>query len=266
MENLEIALSPCPNDTYLFHAWIEGKIGPPPRPYYADIEELNGWALEGRFPLIKLSFACFAEVLKSYELLPIGSALGFNCGPKLIAKAPFPLEEFKEKVVALPGRHTTAHLLTKRLLQEPRAKRFCLYHEIESLIERGDVDCGVIIHENRFTFEKKGFCQLLDLGERWERLYSAPLPLGGLAIKRSLPTNVKQEILSLLQQSLTYARTYPEASRPFVIKHSQEKDPRVVAEHIATYVNKETEALSPRALQAIGSLIGLSQPEKWLFT
>ncbi len=252
---MKIALSPCPNDTYLFHAWITGEVGEelPIEPYYADIQQLNEWALMRRYPLIKISISLYPEIEKDYELLPVGAALGFNCGPKLIAKTPFPPEEISQCRVAIPGLHTTAHFLLNRLLPPPKEKLFCLYHEVAALINAGVVDCGLIIHESRFTFAQAGLHEIVDLGSLWHQQTELPLPLGGLALSRSHP---KAPIISILKASLAAAHRSPEKALPFILHHSQEKDPHIVLQHIATYVTDETAQLSPRGQQAIHTLLG----------
>jgi len=259
---VKIAISPCPNDTYLFHAWITGLVRKPPEVTFADIQQLNELAFQGDFPLIKISFNCFKHVFDTYQLLPVGSALGFHCGPKIIAKTPFPIEELTQKRIAIPGKETTAHLLLEKLLPNPEAKHFCLYHEVAPLIEQGVVDCGLIIHETRFTYASMGFSEIIDLGKMWHERFHLPLPLGGIAIRRDCP--YKEDILQTLQQSLRHARTHPEASHSFILEHAQEKRVDVVEQHIATYVNKESEWLSEKGLRAIETLTGLC-PEDLLF-
>ena len=252
---MKIAISPCPNDTYLFHAWIKGLIGKPPETAFADIQQLNELACEGNYPLIKISFNCLKDVQGTYQLLPIGSALGFHCGPKIIAKTPFPLEELSQKRIAVPGKQTTAHLLLEKLLPPVREKMFCLYNEIAGLIDAGVVDCGLIIHETRFTFASLGFCEIADLGELWHERFQVPLPLGCLAIRRDFPE--KEDVMRILKESLRYARANPLASRSFILEHCQEKNIEVAMRHIETYVNQETENLSETGLQAIEALTGI---------
>lgn len=256
---MRIAISFCPNDTYLFHAWIQGFVGEQLKaePHFADIQHLNEWAIQGTYPLIKLSFNCFAEVIDNYELLPVGTAMGFNCGPKIISKSPFPLSDLNKKKIAIPGKGTTAHLLLNRLGLHPKEKFFCLYHEIADHLKRDEAECGLIIHESRFTFRNQGFVEICDLGNLWQKKTGAPLPLGGLAIKRSLPKKKKWKIVKILRNSLNFARENPEKSIPFILAHSQEKDPLVVQKHIETYVNNETESLSQKGIGAIEELLCL---------
>lgn len=252
---MKIAISPCPNDTFLFHAWITGLIDKPPQVHFADIQELNQLALKGAYPLIKLSFHCLSKVTENYQLLPVGSALGFNCGPKIIAKSPFSIADLPHKRIAIPGKETTAHLLLEKLLPSPKEKHFCLYHEVIDLIEKNSVDCGLIIHETRFTYTLRGFYEIIDLGKLWEMRYHLPLPLGGLVIRRDFQD--KERVVNTLKASLAYAQKYPKASRSFILNHSQEKESDVVERHIATYVNQETESLSIRGMQAIELLTGV---------
>jgi len=264
---MKTALSPCPNDTFLFHAWIEGVVGQelPIVPSFADIQQLNLWALQATYPLIKLSFPCFSKVVEKYQLLPIGSALGFHCGPKIVAKKLFPLNELSQKKVAIPGKETTAHFLMERLLGSHKAKRFCLYHEVFSLIEKGEVDCGLIIHESRFTFQEAGCVEIVDLGELWHRQTHLPLPLGGLAIARSLPDATKAKVIDILHASLASARTLPNRCISFILKHSQEKDRDIVKKHIDLYVNQETEHLSEKGIESIEQLLDHKLPKDWLY-
>jgi 1,4-dihydroxy-6-naphthoate synthase len=264
---MKIAISPCPNDTFLFHAWIAGHVGGdvPLDPHFADIQQLNLWAEKETFPLVKLSFPCFLKIASNYQLLPIGAALGFHCGPKIVAKHPFSLSEFSQKKVAIPGVGTTAHFLMQQLLSAPKEKVFCLYHEIPRFIEEGHADCGLIIHESRFTFQEAGLVEIVDLGEIWHDHMGMPLPLGGLAIARKLPSTAKNQVLAILKASLAYARNQPEQSATFILEHSQEKDSAIVNEHIKLYVNSETEQLSPKGIRAIETLLGGKLPKDWLY-
>lgn len=254
---MKVALSPCPNDTYLFHAWIEGFVGQdiPPDAVFADIQKLNESALTDTFSLIKLSFHSLSRLWHAYQLLPVGSALGNHCGPKIISKMPFSLEELPTKTIAVPGEGTTAHLLLERLLPPAKKKVFCLYHEIVSLVDQGIADCGVIIHESRFTFQTLGFVEIADLGEMWYEETLAPLPLGGLAISRRVPDATKKRIVAILRESLRYAQVNPQSSLPFILHHSQEKEEISVRKHIATYVTEETDQLSTMGIKAIETLL-----------
>lgn len=246
---MKIAISPCPNDTFLFAPWILGHIGKPPSVTFADIQQLNLWALEKKFPLIKISIATL-PYLTDYELLPVGTALGFHVGPKIIARKNYTLNDLAHLKVAVPGKQTTAHLLLQKLCPEPQKKHFCLFHEISDLLKNGTVDAGVIIHESRFTFESEGFVEIADLGELWHERFGLPLPLGGLALLKNHPQRL--EIIEILQQSYDYAYAHSDRLMPYIMKHAQYPD--VVLSHIKTYVNSETRELSQKGLEAIKRL------------
>jgi 1,4-dihydroxy-6-naphthoate synthase len=263
---VKTALSPCPNDTYLFYAWLNGRIGDKqPNFIFADIQQLNAWALRGIFPLTKLSFYCFSKALQHYQLLPVGSALGFGCGPKIIARHYFDPNDLHKKSIAIPGKETTAHRLLEILFNPPKEKLFCLYHEVYNLIAHGKTDCGLIIHESRFTFKDAGFVEIADLGQIWHAKTGLPLPLGGLAISRALTAEVKNTVVNHLQDSLHYAQAHPEETFKFILEHSQEKKIDVVKQHIATYVNSETETLSPAGIQALNLFFNLGPTQSWLY-
>lgn len=255
--SLPIAFSPCPNDTFIFHSWVHKLIpdAPPITPHYADVEELNKWALEGRFPVSKVSFGVLPLLLNQYELLPSGSALGYGCGPKLVASTPFPIEELPHKKVAIPGEHTTANLLLDLLLPPVTHKQPMLYSQIAPEVLSKKWDAGLIIHETRFTLEELGLHEIADLGALWEAQYKCPTPLGCIVVKRDLPIELKQSIAQALYQSISYGFASPERAMPYILQHAQELSEEVVQAHIDLYVNEETLKLSPQALQAIERLL-----------
>ncbi len=261
MSKLPVAFSPCPNDTFLFHAWAKGRVGKqvPIEPILADIQNLNERAIEGKYPLVKVSMHCLGHILDRYHLLPVGCALGHALGPKLIAKKGFRLEQLTESTIAIPGRDTTANLLCHLLLPPAKKKIFTSYNQIVPMIASGEVDAGVIIHETRFTFVGLGLYELADLGALWEEKYQIPLPLGGLAVQRNLAPDLLQNIIQTLQESLLSAWLDPQASANYVLKWSQEKDPRVVGQHIATYVTQETFRLSPQGVSSIDTLLRMGR-------
>lgn len=254
---LSVAFSPCPNDTFTFHAWVSGLVARdlPVQTVLADVQELNHWALSGVYPVSKVSFHTLGHLLDDYVMLPVGAALGCGCGPKLIAREAFPLEALADKTMAVPGQGTTAHLLSQILAPEPYRKVFCLYDEVTKLIHRGEVDCGVIIHETRFTFEDAGFVEIADLGELWERNFSSQIPLGCLVGRRSLGEKALAAVSTAIGDSLDYAWAHPEASRAYVMEHSIETAPEVVDAHIALYVNQESRSLSEVGVRSIDCLL-----------
>jgi 5,8-dihydroxy-2-naphthoate synthase len=267
LSELSIAYSPCPNDTYLFHAWTHRLVGQstPVKPHLADIEQLNQWALEGRFPLSKISWALLPELLDDYIALPIGAALGWKVGPKIVAREPFPLELLSTKRIAIPGIRTTAHRLLSLLAPEPLEKVYALFHETTALLNQQRVDCAVIIHEQRFTFANQGFIEIADLGELWEAQFGLPVPLGGLIARRNLGADRLEQICAAVHLSLRHANEQPHLTDPYVLANAREMEIDVVRRHIATYVTDESLNLSNQGKRAIEQLTGLKESDHWLF-
>jgi 1,4-dihydroxy-6-naphthoate synthase len=250
---LNIHISPCPNDTFLFFPFLSHLVEHSfvANTTFADIEDLNRAALSHLPDLVKVSYAVVPELLDHYELLPVGSALGFGNGPKIVAARPCDLNELASSRLVIPGRHTTAYQLYKRLCPEAREEMFAIYHEIPHYLQTGKADMGLIIHETRFTLKKLGLYEVCDLGALWETKTSLPLPLGGLMGKKSLGLSTLASITKALQASLRYAWDHPHEGMEFILEKAQEKDPKVVQSHIDLYVNETTLELSKQAKQAI---------------
>lgn len=273
--SLGIAFSPCPNDTFLFHAWVKGLVGQsvPVTPLLADIQHLNDWVMQAKHPISKVSIHCLGRILEQYVLLPSGCALGYDCGPKIISRRPLNLQELREKRVAIPGQGTTAHLLFQLLCDHPTANSFCRYDQIIPLLQKDEADAGLIIHETRFNFEKLGFVEVADLGKLWYERFGLPVPLGGVVAKRELGQERLEAITNNIVRSLAYARKHPEASASYILEHSQEKDPSIIQRHIDLYVTQETVSLSELGRQAIDKLLSLARErnllppssKEWLF-
>lgn len=255
---LKIGFSPCPNDTFIFDALVNGKIDTGTlefEPLLEDVETLNQWALEGKLDITKLSFPAFFQSLENYCLLEAGSALGKGVGPLLVAAQPINVDSalIDESTITLPGQHTTAHLLFSFAFPNANKKRFQLFSAIEDEVLNGNSTLGVIIHENRFTYAAKGLHKVMDLGEHWETKMKVPVPLGGIAIKRNIPQAITLEINQLIAKSLQYAWDYHEIS-PFVKQHAQAMEPRVMQQHINLYVNQYSLQLGPEGHKAIETL------------
>ena len=259
-----LAISPCPNDTFIFYAWIHSMIesGVSISPVFADVQHLNHSVLKKENPISKVSINCLGKILEDYILLPTGAALGSNNGPKIIAKESFCYEDLGNKIIAVPGKDTTAYLLLQLLMPNPKKVIFCTYEQVVPMLASGEVDAGLIIHETRFTFEKMGFKQIVDLGEFWERKYNLLLPLGGIVAKRELGEEVLEEITNAIQASLNWAweiQGKDKAFLDYVLQHSQEKEPKVVQQHIDLYVNQESLALSDCGVKSIEKLLSLAR-------
>jgi len=256
--HLSLGFSPCPNDTFIFDAMVNNKIGTGDLEFdtaLEDVETLNKWALEGKLAITKLSFAVYLKVKEKYRLLNSGSALGRGCGPLLIAKRPISQEEIKDCKIAIPGENTTANLLFSIAFPEAKNKQVMLFSDIENAVLDGRVDVGVIIHENRFTYQQKGLVKIIDLGEYWESTTGSPIPLGGIFIRKDVPEAVQQQVDDLIYQSLQYSyKNYPQLS-DYVKQHAQEMDEKVMRQHIDLYVNDFSLGLGEEGHAAVHRLM-----------
>lgn len=254
-----LGFSPCPNDTFIFDALVNKKIdteGFEFETVLADVETLNQWALEGKLAITKLSFPAFFRSLQHYTLLNAGSALGKGVGPLLITDSVQELsdDDVNQASVALPGIHTTANLLFSYAYPGATDKTFMLFSSIEEALLNKETDLGVIIHENRFTYQQKGLYKVKDLGEYWEEKTELPIPLGGIAITQSVKRSVALKINGLIRKSLEYAfKNYP-LIPDYVKQHSQEMSEDVMRQHIDLYVNNYSLDLGDEGRIAIESL------------
>ncbi len=254
---LSLGFSPCPNDTYIFDAMVHGKIDTEGLAFdmvLGDVEMLNQKAFAGELDITKLSYHAVAYLTDTYRLLDAGSALGNNCGPLLIAKNAKSREAIATGTIAIPGKYTTANFLLSYAFPEVQHKVEMVFSDIEDAVLAGDVDAGLIIHENRFTYAQKGLVKLLDLGEHWESTTGMPIPLGGIAIRRDLPIDVQHKVNRVLQRSVQFAFDHPSAALPFVRAYAQEMDEAVMYQHIALYVNDYTLHLGERGRAAVQHL------------
>jgi 1,4-dihydroxy-6-naphthoate synthase len=242
MKKINIAYSPCPNDCFIFDALIHKRIdteGFEFVPVLADVETLNVGAFNQQYDVTKLSYHAFAYCMENYVMLESGSALGHNCGPLLISKRDISYDEVLKGnlLVAIPGKYTTANFLLGLAFPEMKKKIEMTFSMIEEAVLKGDVEAGVIIHENRFTYEQKGLKKIVDLGEWWEKRTSRAIPLGGIAIRRSFSEMEQRRISDLIGKSVRYAFEHPEEVMPYVREHAQEMDEEVMLKHIHLYVN-----------------------------
>lgn len=261
---LSIGYSSCPNDTFIFDALIHKRIdteGIDFEPYIADVEDLNKKAFVGELDITKLSYHAYAYVSDKYQLLNAGSALGNNCGPLLISKEEVSdlQEAIKEYKVAIPGKYTTANFLLGIAFPEVGERKASLFSAIEGDVLEEKVDAGLIIHENRFTYQQKGLKKLIDLGEYWETKTGMPIPLGGIAIKRELPQELKEKVDRLLRASVEYAFANPSASKDYVKSLAQEMDDAVVRQHIELYVNDYSIDLGDKGKEAVNKLYEIAE-------
>jgi 5,8-dihydroxy-2-naphthoate synthase len=244
-KTIKIGFSPCPNDTFIFDALLHGKIdtgGFNFEPIIADVEELNRMAVDKVLDFTKLSYGAYAHVSRNYRIMNAGSALGAGTGPILVAKRPINLENSLVSI-GIPGNHTTANLLLTILFPELTNKDEFLYSEISEAVVDEIIDTGLLIHEGRFTYSKKGLLKLVDLGDIWEQKTNMPIPLGCIAASRSLDTEIVKSVDDLIKKSIEFAQNNPDTGREFIKYHAQELDDEVIDEHIALYVNNYSLAL-----------------------
>ncbi|QKG79383.1 1,4-dihydroxy-6-naphthoate synthase [Tenuifilum thalassicum] len=254
---LTLNFSTCPNDTFMFYAMVNGIVNSifEFETTLEDIEDLNVMALKGEPDITKISFGVYPQLYNDYQLLDAGSALGEGVGPLLVSKSDIDIENLHSYTIALPGKHTTAHLLFNLAFPKVKNKKFMLFSKVEDAILAGDVDAGVIIHESRFTYAQKGLIKLADLGDLWEKQSGLPTPLGGIAVRRSLPEQVKSQINKMLRESIEFAFKHPESTFEFVRKYAQEMDLEVMKNHIELYVNKYSISLENQGRKAIVELL-----------
>jgi 1,4-dihydroxy-6-naphthoate synthase len=270
MPVIDLGFSPCPNDTFIFDALVNHKIDTKGYTFnlnLEDVQTLNEWALQGKLPFSKISYGVWPLVKNKYQLLNAGGALGKGVGPMLIYKKQSAgMDENKvvqnegkpsieTMTVAVPGKNTTAHLLFSLAFPQVKNKKFLVFNEIEDAVLSGKVDAGVIIHENRFTYEQKGLSKWMDLGTYFEETFNAPIPLGGIIARNTIPQNEIQLIDSLIKESVAFAfKNSYELLPEFVKNHSQEMSEQVMRQHIDLYVNDFSMDMGTTGKKAIAQL------------
>ena len=262
---LSIAFSPCPNDTFVFHAWAGGLVAGavPPEVTFADIDITNGLAERGELDVLKISYAQLPWVLDEYALLPTGGALGRGCGPLVLVGPDAPADPaaaLRGRTVAVPSERSTAYLLFRLWAAEavPGGLGDIVvmpFHEIMPAVRDGKVDAGLVIHEARFTYQNYGLRCLADMGEAWESSTGLPIPLGAIIARRSLGAERLAALAATIRASVRAAWAEPALSRDYVMSHAQEMDPAVADQHIALYVNEFTEDLGEAGYAAIRALL-----------
>jgi 1,4-dihydroxy-6-naphthoate synthase len=250
---MTIGFSPCPNDTFIYERFLQEDFQNKYRftPVITDVEELNRKAFNEELDITKLSFHAWLYLQDKYELLNSGSALGKGCGPLLIARKNYNLDEIDNLKIAIPGKYTTANFLLSARFPNLTNKQEMLFSDIENAILNNGVDAGLIIHENRFTYSEKGLVKIMDMGEWWENETQCAIPLGGIAIHKKIGITVKNEIENLLKQSIEWANNRKPIISDFVKHYSQAMHPDIMRQHIDLYVNENTLELGKDGWQAI---------------
>ena len=259
---LPLYFSPCPNDTFCFHAMVTGAVdteGLQFDVHLEDVEQLNNRVLHENPAICKISYQVLPAIASRYRMLPCGSALGFGNGPLLVARKP--LEAITPQTrIAIPGVHTTAAFLLKFAYPLARNTQPLLFSDISEAILHNDYDAGVLIHEGRFVYKEQGLHLMADLGKCWEERTGLPIPLGGIAVSRTLPLEVQQKAARVLHQSIRYALQHPSHSWEYVQSHARELDPQVIRQHIKLFVNDYTLDLGTKGKEAVEALMRVTQP------
>lgn len=266
---LSLGISPCPNDTFIFDALLNRQIdtlGLEIDLKMADVEELNRAAFNNELDVTKLSYHAYAHLFNSYQILDSGSALGNGNGPLLISKYKIYPDEVSDLKIAIPGKYTTANMLL--LMAFPSIKNAVeyLFSNIEEAILSNEVDAGVIIHENRFTYQKKGLKKIADLGDLWEKESNRPIPLGAIVIKRQISADIKQKFNIILKNSVEFALKNKNYTSSFITQNAQEMETAVIRQHINLYVNEFTLSLGEKGKEAVSFLYKKAYEKKIIQT
>lgn len=280
---LTLGFSPCPNDTFIFDALIHHKIdteGLEFEVFYDDVETLNHKAFTGQLDITKLSYHAFAYAAAKYALLDAGSALGFGVGPLLISNFEFSISDLEkgykndlvssrnnseienpksEIRIGIPGKYTTANFLLSLAFPNATNKQEIVFSGIEDALLSDEIDVGLIIHENRFTYQNRGLKKIIDLGDYWEKQTGCAIPLGGIVINRNLPLNVQHKVNRLVRQSVEYAFANPKSGLEYIRSHAQEMSEDVMYKHIELYVNKYSVDLGTEGRKAIELLFSTAK-------
>ncbi|MEG2366311.1 MAG: 1,4-dihydroxy-6-naphthoate synthase [Alistipes sp.] len=254
---MKLAISPCPNDTFMFHALVHGGVDREGLTFdvaYYDIEELNERAQRGLPDISKVSCAVLPSIADRYELLDSGAALGRGNGPLLVRRAG---DRGPLRRVAVPGLCTTANALMERLFPDVEERIPVLFSQIAAALERGEYDAGVLIHEGRFVYGERNLELVADLGVLWEQRTALPLPLGAIVVRRELAEEVRDTVARTLRRSIEQAFAHPDRSRAYIKAHAQELDDGVIDAHIALFVNDFSLSLGDEGRRAIAALTGL---------
>ncbi len=262
MKTLSLGISTCPNDTFIFDAMVNGKISTYNLAFdchLTDVEELNRNAFNEQVDITKISYHAYAHIADRYILLNSGSALGFNNGPLIVAGSKKNPDELKGKPIAIPGKYTTANLLMSVIYPWLINKHEYLFSEIEDIVLKGEAAAGLLIHENRFTYQNKGLYKVADLGEKWENQTGMPVPLGGIAIRRELGNEIAVKVEKTLASSIDFAYKNPESTYDFVRKYAAAMDWDVMKKHIKLYVNEFSRDLGTLGRDAVKLLYEKSE-------
>jgi 1,4-dihydroxy-6-naphthoate synthase len=260
VKTLTLGYSPCPNDTFIFYALVHGKLdtqGLAFREILEDVETLNRMAREAALDITKVSFHAFGRLRDTYCMLRSGGALGRGCGPLVVARDACGMRDLRDKSIAIPGELTTAFLLLQ--IFDPELKRnikVMPFHRIIGAVKNGLVDAGLIIHESRFTYQREGLKQVIDLGAWWEQETGLPIPLGCIIAKRDIGREIILKTDGLIRKSLEYASEHSGETKAYIKSHAQELEDSVIEQHISLYVNDFSLDIGDDGVHAVEELFG----------
>ena len=260
-----LGFSPCPNDTFIFDAMVHGRIdteGLEFDYFLADVEELNRRALSSKVDITKVSYHAYSYMAGNYQILDSGSALGHRNGPLLISKRDMDSSDLTEARIAIPGKYTTANLLFSIAWPDAKNKKEFLFSDIPDALLRDEADAGLIIHETRFTYEKKGLTKIADMGEFWEKLTGLPIPLGAIVIKRAIPMDIALKVNRIIRKSLEHAYKDSFTAYRFVSENANDMDSTVMNNHIKLYVNEFTLNLGASGKEAVNELFRIASDKR----
>ncbi|MEA3452112.1 MAG: 1,4-dihydroxy-6-naphthoate synthase [Bacteroidota bacterium] len=255
---LSLGFSTCPNDTFIFDAMVHQRIDTEGLDFdlvMEDVEKLNKMAYNADLDITKISFHAYAYIADKYKILNSGSALGRNNGPLLISKKKIYPDEVPFLKIGIPGKNTTANLLLHVAYPELKTLKEYVFSDIEEAILENEIDAGLIIHETRFTYQKRGLKKIIDLGEYWEETSEKPVPLGGIIVNRNLSSEIQQKIDRVIRRSINYAFNKPSDSLEFIKRFAQEMDEQTMFKHIDLYVNNYTKELGKEGKESIELLL-----------
>ncbi|HRW20761.1 MAG TPA: 1,4-dihydroxy-6-naphthoate synthase [Bacteroidales bacterium] len=254
IQNFNLGISPCPNDTFIFYALINNKIDTKGFKFnvvFKDVEQLNYMALEGGLDICKLSYHAFAKASKQYQLLKSGGAFGIKNGPMIVSKSKIYPDEIPYIKIAVPGLNTTAMMLLQLTYPDIKEPEIYVFNEIEDAVLSNQCDAGLLIHESRFTYQNKGLVRVLDLGELWYKNHHLPVPLGGISIKREIDSSIKLLINNLIKKSIDYASKNTEEAIRFAKQYASNMDTNIMLKHIDLYVNEFSLDVSTKGKEAV---------------
>ncbi len=258
---LEIGYSPCPNDTFIFHALTHEEIDFRHEldVIHKDVSTLNEMALNNELDIAKVSIHAYGHLIDDYNLLRTGGALGEDVGPILVSREPIDIDSLSEKSIVIPGELTTAYLLLRLFDRDVEYKDVLGYEKIMEAVQSGEYDVGLVIHEGRFTYPDYDLIKLFDLGEWWGKEMDSPVPLGGIAIDRDIDDEVKKDVERAIRESIEYGYRNPEVSRDYILRHAQEMEQDVIQRHIDLYVNDYSIEMDRVGQKAVTQMLAMAE-------